>query len=120
LPEVVVSLAILGLLFASLARGLDFAHRLSASHQMQAAATALLASESEFLRSLQWNQLEAFAAPSAFYEAEMDGSYTTVRQPQTLASGLRSFILTVSWSDPFAKTRHARTVVVIAAGGLST
>lgn len=120
LPEVVVSLAILGLVFASITRSLDYATRLSSGNRMQADANMLLASESEYLRSLQWSQVEALAGTSTFHDDDAGDAYATQRSAQDLSTGLRSIVLTVSWSDPFGKSRSARTLVVISAGGLST
>ncbi len=120
LPEVVVALAILGILFATVFRGMDEAVKLQHNAEDHGDALAYLESEAARLRSLDWSALAALPASASFATPTVNPRLSGTAEFRTPSAHTRTVRLVVRWVDARQRAQEVALVTAITKGGIST
>jgi type II secretory pathway pseudopilin PulG len=127
LAEVVIALAIIGIVFVTLYRGIAFCFDKTKSERENLRATQVMLRRLEGIRLFSWDQLtNTTLNPQIFYETYLPGvvgssvTYTgrltvadlTLDPPATYSPNMKKITVTITWSSgPMAHTRSAMTYV---------
>lgn len=116
-----IAFAILAMLFAALARTLDYSMRLSENNSLRAQANALVEGEAEYLRSLQWMEIDRLEDETVFeFTLGNETRFSTHRRIHDVQTGLRTIELDITWTDASGREQTMGALVAVTAGGLST
>lgn len=125
LAEVVVSLALMAILFSAAFGTYFLGLRLLEDARHQLRASQIIQSEIERIRSLNWTAIQALPSSSNFFPqgefvTQFAETYTATRTLNTLASGTQIIAqVSVSWSNSRGTSSSAAFSTVITHGGLS-
>jgi prepilin-type N-terminal cleavage/methylation domain-containing protein len=125
LAEVLIAIAVVGIVFMSLYRGIAFCFDKTKSERENLRATQVILRRMEGIRLFTWDQLtNTTLNPKIFYESYLPGAagsgvtYTgqievanaVLDPPATYSANMRSITVTVTWSSgPILHTRTATT-----------
>ena len=104
LVEVMISVAVLGLVFASLAATLTQGHLIIENARDETRVAQILQSELEDMRAKAWSDIDAMASPQQFtpqgnFVAAFFDRYTCERIINARKADQKEIILTVTWID---------------------
>lgn len=119
LIEVLVAFFILSLVigstFAALGQGLS----LSTSSRLSAASNEILQREMEYLRTLNWAELDDLAASASFHTVPGDPRIQTTRIVTDRAVDQKIIRLIVVWTDKNGKQHEVSAVTLITRNGIT-
>ncbi len=104
LVEVVISLTILGVLFAAAFGALHQGLLINGNANKQNLANELISRETEFIRTLDWAEISSLDEEGPFAHVPDDDRVTTLRVIEVAHPGMAFVKLSVSWTDGRGKT----------------
>lgn len=125
LAEVMVSLAIMGILFTAAFGAYFLGLRLLEDARHRLRASQIIQSELERLRSLNWTNIQALPSSTNFFPegefvAQFADTYTATRNFETVSSNTQLLTrVTVSWTNSRGIAASESFCTVITEGGLS-
>ncbi|MGE9296986.1 MAG: type IV pilus modification PilV family protein [Puniceicoccales bacterium] len=128
LVEVMVGMVIIAIIFLSTMATMSIGFRASENTRQNAEAQFYLESELEYLRSLDWSELEELRTKYA--ESKTPLSFLSAAPNDAMSGGLvigyrdgrtnqMQVVLTTEWTDAKGKTHDANFVTIITDGGVS-
>ena len=124
LVEVIVGMAIFGLIFASIATVLTRGYVIIENARDNARINQILQSEIENLRALSWNDIEALPVqhqimPQAGFGTTLNDRYNIERNINQRKPDQKEIVVSITWMDDKQVNHSRRFVTYYTRGGIN-
>lgn len=113
LVEILVGMVVFAIVSAGVFSGLIQSTMLKEAATNELDATILLSNEMEYIRALDWPEVEKITNDSAFTTLPNGSKFITKRSVATPIAGQREIELVVSWTDSKEKTFNVSVITLI-------